>query len=249
MWALVPLKNFAQAKQRLSAVLNPEERRGLFEAMAKDVLSILKSHPDIENTLVVSVDPDARQLATQYDAEFLDESNFKFRDSNTGGLNATVQAAVDGLAYRGIDEVMIIPGDVPLISADEISYLVDAHRRQNPPYLLPTLTIAPDGCREGTNCLLCTPATSIKYCYGNNSFALHTNQASHIAMSLQIVSLPGVSCDIDTPEDLAVLIKQADQNNAFHSHRYIVSNDLEDRLDEIKSQSSDHLALQYGRAS
>lgn len=98
MWALVPLKNFAQAKQRLSAVLNPEERRGLFEAMAKDVLSILKSHPDIENTLVVSVDPVARQLATQYDAEFLDESNFKFRDSNTGGLNATVQAAVDGLA-------------------------------------------------------------------------------------------------------------------------------------------------------
>lgn len=249
MWALIPLKSFADAKQRLSAVLNPEERRGLFQAMAKDVLSILKSHPDIENTLVVSVDPVARQLAKEYDAEFVDELNLKFRDINTCGLNATVQAAVDGLALRGIDEVMIIHGDLPLISADEISYLVRAHRRLTPLHVLPTLTIAPDGRREGTNCLLCTPASSIKYCYGDNSFALHISQASSIAVSSQIVSLPGVSCDIDTPADLAVLIERADPNNAFHSHCYITAHGLAERLDETKSQLSHDLVLKHGRAS
>jgi 2-phospho-L-lactate guanylyltransferase (CobY/MobA/RfbA family) len=39
MWAIVPIKTFERAKQRLADVLNEEERRSLMLAMARDVLT------------------------------------------------------------------------------------------------------------------------------------------------------------------------------------------------------------------
>ena len=41
MWALLPLKRFSSAKQRLAGVLTPTERRALVLAMASDVLATL----------------------------------------------------------------------------------------------------------------------------------------------------------------------------------------------------------------
>ena len=44
LWALVPLKRLARSKQRLGAVLDAEERKGLVLAMARDVLTVLRRH-------------------------------------------------------------------------------------------------------------------------------------------------------------------------------------------------------------
>ena len=39
IWAVVPVKEFANAKQRLAGALTPDQRRGLCAAMLEDVLN------------------------------------------------------------------------------------------------------------------------------------------------------------------------------------------------------------------
>jgi 2-phospho-L-lactate guanylyltransferase len=242
MWALLPLKEFAHAKQRLAGVLTPEERRDLFAAMVEDVLSVLHGHPDIENTLIISEDEHAFALARNYGAVCLSESNLSVR-----GLNEAVQAGVDQLAHAGIDEVMVIHGDLPLISAADIRHLVLSHQQLSQASVhkaaTPALTIAPDEHRQGTNCLLCTPASSMTFCYGANSFTAHAVKASHVDMPLQVVSLPGVACDIDTPDDLNQLIQRASATCAQHSHRYIVEHDLSARIAARKNRAEANSSL------
>lgn len=237
MWALLPLKSFSHAKQRLSNVLTSEERSGLFLAMVKDVLSVLQSHPDVDNILIVSDDDDARLLAKKYGAELLTESSL-----NASGLNQAVQAGVNVLSQRGINDVMIIHGDLPLITAAEISHLISVHRQRrgvvsaiddaaiSTAELSSSLTIAPDERREGTNFLLCSPASQMRFSYGTNSFTLHTIQASQMGMSLQVVHSPGAACDIDTPKDLEVLLQRANAHNAAYSFRYMAAIGLAERL-------------------
>lgn len=256
MWALLPLKHFSGAKQRLSAVLTPAERSGLFLAMVQDVLSVLQSHPEIENTLIVSDDDDAKQLACHYGAQFLSESSLK-----VSGLNEAVQAGVRDLAEHGVDDVMVIHGDLPLICAAEISQLLAAHRRQVMQGATGSggaVTIAPDERSEGTNCLVCTPASKMTYCYGSNSLALHANQARKVGMSLREIYMPGAACDIDTPQDLSELLRRANSQSAPHSYRYIAEHGLRLRLQqrqslatqviETESEATATLGMKYGWA-
>ena len=89
MWALLPLKEFANAKRRLSGVLDGAQRIRLQEAMVSDVLHALDGHPDLDGIVVVSSDPAARRLAQACAADFIDENEF-----GVHGLNPAVQAAV-----------------------------------------------------------------------------------------------------------------------------------------------------------
>ena len=63
MWAVLPLKDFVSAKQRLSGVLSATERRRLFHAMVEDVLSVLIQAPSIVGIVIVSDDPTAALMA------------------------------------------------------------------------------------------------------------------------------------------------------------------------------------------
>ncbi|MEE8056503.1 MAG: hypothetical protein V3T17_01520, partial [Pseudomonadales bacterium] len=161
------------------------------------------------------------------------------------GLNQSIQAAVGELSRRGVDDVMIVHGDLPLISTVEISQLLRVHRAQGSP----ALTLSPDDCREGSNCLLCTPASRLTYCYGSNSFARHAAQASYHGMSLQVVALPGIGCDIDTPQDLLALFERVDIQSASHTYRYITANDLVGRLSEVETSHFTTADVQYSWAS
>lgn len=217
MWAVLPAKNFSYAKQRLAGLLTPEERRNLFHAMLEDVLSVLSEHPLIQGVVLVSDDPTARLLAEQYQVEYLDESGLFAK-----GLNAVVQAAVQSLSRRGIHEVMVIHGDLPLISLAEITKLITTHRNAK----RPALTIAPDRHQEGTNCLICTPATAINYCYGNSSLTKHVRQAAEIGASVQLVDLPGASFDIDWPNDVLELINRSELAAGKRTISYLKNSDI-----------------------
>lgn len=249
MWALLPLKNFNEAKQRLSGVLSPLERRGLFQAMVEDVLGVLHQHPHLEGTLLISDDPTARLLAELYQVDFLQESALCAE-----GLNGVVQAGVEHLAENGIDDVMVIHGDLPLITTAEVSHLINRHRQQKPP----ALTIAPDARLEGTNCLLCNPASVLSYCYGNQSLARHSLQSRQKALALQIEPLWGAGRDIDTPEDLDFYIRHAPSMNsrelisASRTSQFIVESGIGERIEVMFQQretAEGQAAFEYPQAS
>src|SRR5581483_2455846 len=73
---LIPFKNRETAKQRLSPMLQPEERHALAEAMLEDVFEAVGMWRGRPSVMVISGDPFACTLAQRYGLEVLnDERN------------------------------------------------------------------------------------------------------------------------------------------------------------------------------
>lgn len=212
MWAILPLKPFTLAKQRLAGVLAAELRIGLQIAMACDVLCVLAGHDDIDGVVVVSDDPGAARFAQEHGADFLSEAAL-----GVHGLNPVVQAAVGRFARDGEDEVMIIHGDLPLLTRGEIARLVREHRLAP----APALTIATDRHHDGSNVLLCSASAPLTFAYGKGSCAQHRKQAAQAGLHCHVLTLPGLSRDIDEPEDLFALLESADDETATHTRAYL----------------------------
>ena len=58
--AILPVKSFASAKQRLAGALGAEARQALARAMFTDVLGALGRVPELDEVVVVTADPWAR---------------------------------------------------------------------------------------------------------------------------------------------------------------------------------------------
>ena len=116
--AVVPVKGIDAAKSRLAPGYPPEFRRGLAQAMLEDVLVALCAATGLAGVVVVTVDPLARELAERYGARIFDDGA---RDGHTGA----VMAAARRLAAEGRTGMLTLPGDIPLITADEVSRLLD----------------------------------------------------------------------------------------------------------------------------
>jgi len=188
--AVVPVKELAMAKQRLAAALSPERRRGLALAMIEDVLAALAAAPELAELVVVTVDPDALRLAQRYGARC---SATGARDGHTGAVTAAARM----LAAEGRAAMLTVPGDVPLVTAEEIARLVAAHRPA------PSFTIAPSHDERGSNAILCSPPDAVPLQFGDDSFRPHLAAAAAAGIMPTVVRLPGIALDIDGPEDLA----------------------------------------------
>jgi FO synthase len=212
MWALLPLKRFPAAKQRLAGALTPDERRGLVLAMASDVLdtltALVKQGERLQGVAVVSAEPEARQLAEGHGARFIEEPAAPEGDV-PGPLNSAIRGAVEALARDGIDDVLVVPGDLPALSHDELARFIDAHSRRGG-IAGRVLTIAPDRWRHGTNLLAWRPAATAAGAYearfGLGSLKKHLDQAGDLGFDAVTHETSGASLDIDEPEDLRSLL-------------------------------------------
>ena len=201
MWAVLPFKDLAAAKERLAAVLDLEERRHLFRAMAEDVLAVLVGVGVLDGVMVVSRDPAAAALARRYGARLLGEAANR-------GHSAAVAAAAAVLAGEGADGMIQVPGDVPLVSEAEIRQVLDAHGPA------PAMTIVPARDRRGSNCVVCSPPEAVPLRFGDDSFFPHLAAARARGLEPKVVVLPGLGLDIDTPDDLAQLVHRPPSSRA-----------------------------------
>ena len=191
-WAIVPVKPLRRGKSRLSGVLTEDERTGLNHCLLANTLEVLASVPEIEHTLVVSRDPQALALAREHGARTVQEKGLPHL--NIALARATVVAV--NHAVRG---VLILPADLPLLSADDIQALVG--RATHPPVVV----IAPDRRGSGTNALLVYPAGRIHYSFGAESYQRHCGLAQKSGARLEICDRPGLALDVDLPEDYALV--------------------------------------------
>lgn len=219
VYAVLPLKDFVNAKQRLAGVLAPHERRGFFQAMVEDVLDVLSQHELIEHVVILSDDPSAALLAERYQVQHWSEKSL-----NAAGLNGVITAAAKKLAEQGVSDLMVVHGDLPLINHQEIQQLVEAHQLS----VQPAVTISPDTAMQGTNCMLCSPPAVINFYYGENSLLKHSEEAKRCNITANVVSQPGLSCDMDNPADIEVLL--ASEQTLKHSFRYLIDNGIAGRL-------------------
>ncbi len=199
MWAMVPIKEMTNAKQRLSAVLSPEERKGLFRAMVEDVIEVLSKVSVLDGVMIVSRDAEAEKLAERYHARLLIE------EENRGHTMAVAHAA-RVLAGEGVDGILQLPGDVPMVTVAEITQVLKTHGAA------PAMTIVPSRDKQGSNCILCSPPEVMPLTFGEDSFYPHLATARKHGLEPQVLTMPGIGLDIDTPDDLRMLLTQKVSN-------------------------------------
>lgn len=192
IWAAVPVKEFAGAKQRLASLLTPAQRQALAEAMLEDVLAALVEAP-LAGIMVNTADRHAAELARRYGARVVSD------DAHTGHTGA-VTAMARILAVEGND-MLTVPGDIPRLTAAEIATVIEARRPA------PSLTIVPARDELGSNAMLCSPPLVMPFRFGDNSYFPHLAAARSLGIEPTIVKLPGIGLDIDQPEDVHALLE------------------------------------------
>jgi len=193
VWAAVPVKEFAGAKQRLTPLLTPQQRQALAAAMLEDVLAALAEAP-LAGIMVNTLDPLATELARRYGARVV-------TDSARGGHTGAVTAMARNLAAEGREAMLTVPGDIPRVTAREIAAVIAARRPS------PSLTIVPARDKRGSNAVLCSPPLVMPLSFGDDSFLPHLAAARARGIEPTIVNLPGIGLDIDQPDDVDALMR------------------------------------------
>ena len=190
--ALIPVKGFRNAKQRLSPLLDAADRELLAEVMFRDVLKqVLKARGLVE-TYVVTGDSKVAEIATSHGAQLIREEVEK-------GETDAVDFARRELKQLQREAVLIIPGDMPLVrSVDIEEVLAQVPEGAGFPFAL----LVPSHDRLGTNALLLAPPDIIRLRFGYDSFTYHMSQLSAQGLPLRFIENEHLALDIDEPKDL-----------------------------------------------
>lgn len=183
--AVVPVKRFEQAKQRLAGCCDAALRHALARAMLEDVLDALAAARGVGGVLVVTGDAMAARLARRRGMDVLDEPQ-------PGGLNAAVGAAARRLLDAGSGAMLVVPADAPGVTPAEIERLVGSRG----------VALAPSHDCGGTNALLLDPPDAMAPAFGADSFRRHLLGARAAGLSPRVLELPGLGLDLDHPRDL-----------------------------------------------
>jgi FO synthase len=198
--AVVPVKCLEEAKQRLAPALSPAVRRQLVLTMLGDVLATLARVPEISRTLVVTRDAEVARRAQSVGATAITEPH-------GADLNAAIAFGLDAAMSAGARRALIVPGDVPLATPDDIAAVLAATEG------IEWAAIAPATDDAGTNALLVPLPAAFAPSFGPGSFERHRALARKAGIRLEVVRRPGLATDIDTVADLAAL--QARASYAF----------------------------------
>lgn len=204
IFAIVPVKRFENSKSRLASLFSIQQRKTLSELMLDNTLGTLAASKCFAEVLVVTSDSRAKEIAEKRGAKTL----FQERDA---GVNSAVTVADAYSAKAGAQATVVVPEDLPLMSADDVAG-VCALAKNNP-----CIAVCPSTRLDGTNILLRRPPTAIATHYDNNSYENHLQAAKQVGITAQVVHLKNLMFDLDTPDDVKELTGMSDTEIAAKS--------------------------------
>jgi 2-phospho-L-lactate/phosphoenolpyruvate guanylyltransferase len=192
--AVLPVKRFAAAKQRLALGLEEAQREALVAAMLEDSLEAIGEARSIERTIVVSGEPRAQEVAGSAGCEIVPDPDDE--GHVTAALAGIARAEVDGAEC-----VVLLPGDCPLLDPRELDRLLTG---------LPDsyVAIVPDRHGTGTNALALRPPDAIRPSFGEGSCARHVAAAREAGVPFAVEELASLALDLDTPADVVALTRE-----------------------------------------
>ncbi len=189
IWAVVPIKESGEAKQRLADFVPAHLLPGLALAMFEDVMVALAATHGLAGVVVVTADSAAAKIARRYKARI-------FAEEARGGHTAAIAAAAHRLADEERGGMLQVPGDIPLVTNEEISRLLRLHQPA------PAFTIVPSHDNLGSNAVLVSPPNAVPLTFGDDSFFPHLQVAAQHGIEPVVVRMPGIGRDIDCAEDI-----------------------------------------------
>jgi 2-phospho-L-lactate guanylyltransferase len=192
--AVLPIKRFGAAKQRMAGGISGGQRRDLAEAMVADVLEAIGGSRAIERTIVVTGDPIAQELAAGAGAEVVP-------DPEDAGHVQAAQAGIARAEADGAERVVLLAGDCPLLDPRELDRLLTGVPGNY-------VGVIPDRHGTGTNALLLSPPDAIVPAFGEGSRDRHVEAARQAGVPFGIEELPSIELDLDTPADVIALTRE-----------------------------------------
>jgi 2-phospho-L-lactate guanylyltransferase len=189
--AVLPVKSFDRAKQRLGAALGETDRGELAAAMLADVLAALGDVGELDDLIVVTAEPRAAAAARAAGAHVVD-------DPVEAGQSDAAARGVRAATASGAGRALLVPGDCPALDPAEIGRLLGGFPGAG-------LVIVPDRHGSGTNALLIAPPDAIDPSFGPGSFARHAVLGAAARVEVRVAHAPSLELDVDTPGDLAAL--------------------------------------------
>jgi 2-phospho-L-lactate/phosphoenolpyruvate guanylyltransferase len=193
--AIVPVGTLEGAKTRLAGSLDAEERHDLVTGLLTRTVVAALAVSRLADVVVVSPDPEVLRLAADLGARTLRQ--------RSSGLNAGLREARDDVIGGDADAVLVVPVDLPFVTAPAIDDVVEALLADGP-----TVVLVTDRHGTGTNALGLRPPEVIDFAFGPGSRGAHRGRAAAVGARYVEVTGP-LSIDLDTPEDLVLVESSA----------------------------------------
>ncbi len=200
---LLPVKDFNNAKQRLAPTMDAPARAGLARAMLSDVLAALKRARAPERIVVFTSADAVMEMVEPFGFETVFERS-------VAGHSAAVNQLVDEFRVSS-SSILAIAGDLPKLRSSEIDFALNAASEP--------VTLLPSRDWTGTNGVVFIPPARISMEYGEGSFRRHLSKVSAAGLRSDVMDLPGIAFDIDTPEDLDAYLQ--DPRKDSETWRYL----------------------------
>jgi 2-phospho-L-lactate guanylyltransferase len=192
--AVLPVKRFDRAKQRLGESVADSLRVALAGAMVADVMLALSRTEGIERTIVVTSERSVAEEALALGATVLP-------DAAESGQSAAATLGIELALQDGFERVLCVPGDCPALDPEELRELLRADGSRAGPHAV----IIPDRHGTGTNGLLLSPPHAILPSFGPGSCERHQALARAAGAACRLERPSSLLLDIDTGDDLAAL--------------------------------------------
>ena len=110
---LIPVKDLSTAKQRLADALSQAQRSQLAEAMLRDVMTAASGVLGRIDVALVTGHAPSQELAQEFGFGVIE-------DARNEGETAAIEMATAWCEQQGYDATIVVPGDIPLITSDEL---------------------------------------------------------------------------------------------------------------------------------
>lgn len=196
--AVICVKRFARAKQRLLDALDRPQRAAIVKAMLTDVLAAVSATDRVERIIVVTGESRAERIALAHARRVRRPPLEVLVDPDDRGHSEAATLGIIRALSHGARSVALLPGDCPLLDARELD---DALGRLGEG----RVAVVPDRHGTGTNALLMCPADAIGPAFGEASAERHRDRAERAGHDAVIDPVASLALDLDTPADLAEL--------------------------------------------
>ena len=194
--AIIPVKTFSKAKTRLDLPI--EKRIALCKIMLDEILHTLSISPQINEIVVVTKDSQVLEICKKYKVTTIN-------DEKEQGVNEAVAIADTYVIKNNFDASIVFPQDIPYMKTQDIEFIMKFHTPPNFAIIVPSRKF------DGTNALVRMPPNLMGTHYDDDSYRNHMSMARKHTGNPALVFAKRIMSDVDTIEDLEVLIQQKEK--------------------------------------